>query len=279
MCVAAGVGGVGGFSVPALLTRPCGVCVALSGRGTGEGRLGAACAFGSLRSNGLESVPGHPETCDVRLFPWAPVVDQANPFKSPQIPSAGYTCFPENMKAAINRQTSCGSCSFFGGVPQRLYTSGGRRVLCHASPGMKKTLGVPWCPHDQVRPLLVWASPFVAFGKQTQREGVLAPNCLFTPSPAAAHGDPGSLSLWPLVLFFLVHGMHGGQEKGLFVPLESLQPGIDLMSGRPLPPPPPGPPKPRSSGQEPDSQVPPCQVQPRPQQLPDLTWALSTLGK
>lgn len=123
------------------------------------------------------SVPGHPETCDVRLFPWAPVVDQANPFKSPQIPSAGYTCFPENMKAAVNRQTSCGSCSFFGGVPQRLYTSGGRRVLCHASPGMKKTLGVPWCPHDQVRPLLVWASPFVAFRKQTQREGVLAPNC------------------------------------------------------------------------------------------------------
>lgn len=127
---------------------------------------------------------------------------------------------------------------------------------------MKKTLGAPRCPHDEGRPLLVWASLFIAFGKQTRREGVLAPNCSFSPSPAAAHGDPGSLSLWPLVLFFLVHGRHGGQEKGLFVPLESLQPGIDLMSGRPLPPPPPGPPEPRSRGQEPDSQVPPAKSSP-----------------
>lgn len=63
-----------------------------------------------------------PETCGVRLFPWAPIVDQSNPFKSPQIPSAGYACFPENTKAAIRCQTGCGSCFFVGGLPQRRYT-------------------------------------------------------------------------------------------------------------------------------------------------------------
>lgn len=82
MCVLRGEWG--GLRALALLTRPCGGGVCLSGRGTGEGRLGAASAFGSLRSSGLESVLGHPETCDVRLFPWAQLSTKQIPSSPPR---------------------------------------------------------------------------------------------------------------------------------------------------------------------------------------------------